>query len=70
MTKDNIFALIKKHKQNEKIYSKQLEKNEHDLINLDIHTLQAIFGDPNLKIKDEDQLLRFINKLYSQNSKY
>ncbi|KAK8840476.1 hypothetical protein M9Y10_030681 [Tritrichomonas musculus] len=70
MTKDNIFALIKKHKQNEKIYSKQLEKNEHDLINLDIHTLQAIFDDPNLKIKDEDQLLRFINKLYSQNSKY
>lgn len=70
MTKDNIFALIKKHKQNEKIYSKQLEKNEHDLINLDIHTLQAIFDDPNLKIKDEDQLLIFINKLYSQNSKY
>lgn len=82
MSNDNIFTLINKHKKYGQFYSKQLgeeitfisshffelcEKKEEDLINLDINILQSILNNPKLKANDEDQLLRFVNKLYSKN---
>lgn len=79
ITKDKVFPLINKHQKYGQFYSKILkeeisfvsshffelcEEHENLLIDLNIRILQCILNDTELKINDEDQLLRFINKLY------
>lgn len=46
--------------------SENLEK----LCHLNIDTIHSIINNENLRLKDEDQLLQFINKLYLTDSKY
>ena len=83
ITNDNVFELIIKHQQSEFFYSKSLQ-NEIDYIsshfyeinenneyfsNFTLKTLERIFENPKLQLESEDQLLTFINKLYSNDSK-
>ena len=85
ITKDNVFALIKHHEKYQNLYNKRLEEEiefvskefgelieikEEEFENLDINTLYQIVNHPKLLIKTEDQLLNFINNLYSIDSKY
>lgn len=51
-------------------FIEQSETNKTELKNLQISTLYDILNDESLVLKDEDQLLQFINKLYSQDHKY
>lgn len=85
LTKDNIFEQINMHeKENDlyhSIYKKEIEfissnfielceTNKNELKNLQISTLCDILDDESLVLKDEDQLLQFINELYTQDHKY
>lgn len=82
---DNIFTLISEHEQISNIYSKRLkeeieyisshfydlcETREEEIKNLKISTLYDIINNKKLQLKSENQLLKFINKLYSNNSQY
>lgn len=82
---DNIFSLLKKHELFKSVYSKQieieidfisshlfelLETSEEDLLKLDIEILERVINNGNLKIIKEDQLLKFVNQLYSNDRKY
>ncbi|KAK8884281.1 hypothetical protein M9Y10_043389 [Tritrichomonas musculus] len=81
---DNIFSLLKKHELFKSVYSKQieiekdfisshlyelLEISEESLLKLDIEILERVINNRNLKIIKEDQLLNFVNKLYSNDRK-
>lgn len=78
----NVFDLIKVHEKNPLFYWQYLEK-EIDFISVHFYelneeqeklasqfktnTLEQIFQCPRLQLKDENQLLEFINYLYEQN---
>lgn len=44
-------------------------ENEEKFSNLSINTILSILDNKNLRLNDEDQLLRFVNKLYLKDSK-
>lgn len=83
-TTDNIFDLIQKHENNEIFYSNYLqeeidfisthfyEMNEQKdkLMNLKTSTIEQIIQNPKLQLKSENQLISFINDLYSKNSTF
>lgn len=50
--------------------SELFEKKEEELTKLDITSLLKIFNNEKLILKDEDQLLSFINHLYSKSEEY
>lgn len=82
---DNVFYLIEQHEKYDQFYSKSLS-NEIDFISknfsqfcensieafkkLNVETILAIISNKNLQLADEDQLINFINNLYSIDSKY
>lgn len=83
ITLDNIFPLVKKHEIFSKFSTKQLEKEidfisshfyeiceskEDELVALKESTLFQVITNQNLQLKDEDQLLNFVNKFYSKDS--
>lgn len=85
VTVDNVFRLIKNHQQYEKFYSKSfqdemdfislhffelIETNKEEIKALDMNTLLSIINSDKLQLRSEDQLLMFINELYSIDSKY
>ena len=85
LTNDNVFEELQKHEKyrnffeseyEEEIefvsstFNDQIDSKEEILEKLDIHTIIRIISSQNLRILDEDQLLRFINKLYSKDSRY
>lgn len=85
ITVKNVLSLLKNHTKYPKFYSKRLpqeiefvsshfselcEERREELKNLDIEILQEIINHDHLRIKDEDQLLKFINELYSKDVKY
>lgn len=45
-------------------------ENEEKFSNLSINTILSILDNKNLRLNDEDQLLRFVNKLYLKDSKF
>lgn len=85
ITSDNILNFIKKHeklnKNNCELFSKEIEfvsshffelceQQGEDMKELSISTLLRILNNDHLRLKSEDQLLKFINDLNSKNSKY
>ena len=85
ITLDNAFQLLQKHILSIQFYSKSYKKDiefisshfyelcemkEEDLLKLDDDTLFSILSHERLQLKEEDQLLHFINKLYMINTKY
>lgn len=85
LTNENIFMNIQKHEKHEQIYSqfyiKEIDyisshfyefycKHESEILKLKSNTIFEITNNEHLKIQDEDQLLRFINKLYKSDKKY
>lgn len=83
---DNVISLICRHEKNEIFYSKVLREEidflsshffeivdnniDEELGRLSLSTLEKIFGNLKLKLRDEDQLIAIINELYSKESKY
>ena len=85
ITVDNVLTFLDIHQNDENFnlqhFSKEIdfasshffeicETQEEEMKNLSISTLFQILSNDHLRLKSEDQLLNFINKLYSNNSKY
>ena len=85
ITIDNVFTLVKFHEKFNVLYSNQLsaeidfissnlfelfESHAKDISDLSIDTLFSIFTSKQIKISNEDQIIQFVNELYSQNSMY
>ena len=85
ITKSNVLQLIQKHEKHSKFFKQQLEKEtnfasenfnelcetkEEELRRLNMATLERILSNKNLQLKDEDQLLEFVNRLYISDHKY
>lgn len=85
ITTSNVFKLLHKHQSNPEIYSKSIskeiefislnfyefcEENFKEISKLDINTIIEIINNSKIQINDEDQLLSFINKLYSNDERY
>lgn len=83
--KSNVFDLLQNHLKSEFFYSKSISReidfissnmfdfiqnNSEQLMELDINIIERLIDNPILKVKDEDQLLIFINKLYCSNPTY
>lgn len=82
---DNVFDLIKEHENKDNFFSSQLsneinflsshfyeicETNLDSFASISFETLFNIIDNENLQLNSEDQLLYFINKLYSKNPDY
>lgn len=82
LTIDNVFDKIQLHEKSKIFFSKQLkqeiefisthffelkEEQEEKLMKFNISTIEQIFMNDHFQLKNEDQLLNFINKLYMQN---
>lgn len=82
---DNIFTILNKHLKFPLFYSKKidedidfisshffslLEDHESEMKSLEINILERILNNDKLKLLNEDQLLQFVDQLYSENSKY
>lgn len=81
ITIDNVFSLIKKHQKNDKFYNEEIEfisshfyllceTQAEELESLSIDALTDVIGSKKIQLKDEDQLLNFINKMYSKSSTF
>lgn len=85
LTDNNVFEELLKHEKYRNFFESEYEEEiefvssnfidhidtkEEILEKLDIYTIIRIISSQNLRISDEDQLLRFINKLYSKDSRY
>ncbi|KAK8847913.1 hypothetical protein M9Y10_018961 [Tritrichomonas musculus] len=81
ITIDNVFSLIKKHQKNDKFYNDEIEfisshfyllyeTQAEELESLSIDALTDIIGSKKIQLKDEDQLLHFINKMYLKSSTF
>ena len=78
----NVFKQIQKHESFKKFYinnfSEEIEfissnfselcESQEEFKNLKIETLMEILSNPKLQLKTENQLLKFVNKLYTINS--
>lgn len=85
ITIDNVFHLLQNHEKYYKFFSSQIaseiefisshfnelcETKEEEFYKLDFDTLFQIISSPKLLLKSEDQLLNFLNRMYSNNSMY
>ena len=85
ITIDNVFNRLKYHEKRSNFFSQQISKeiefisshfNElceshiEEFNNLSIDMIYEIINDDQLTLKSEDQLLKFVNFFYSQNSRY
>ncbi|KAK8883875.1 hypothetical protein M9Y10_042975 [Tritrichomonas musculus] len=81
ITIDNVFSLIKKHQKNDKFYNDEIEfisshfyllceTQAEELESLSIDALTDVIGSKKIQLKDEDQLLHFINKMYLKSSTF
>lgn len=85
ITIDNVISRIQNHEKYSKIKSKRLfediefisehfyelcEKSHEELKKLSIDTLIEIFSHPKLQLNTEDQLLKFINDVYTKSSTF
>ena len=85
ITFDNVFELLSQHEKYKFFFKSKIDKeidfissnfykiceNKFDKFeNLHLETIYEIVTNEKLHINDEDQLLNFINKLYSKNVKY
>lgn len=85
MTVDNVLTHLQEHEKYFNIYYNQisreiefvashlyeiLEKHEEYRVNLSLSTLMRITVNDKIRLKSEDQLIKFVNDLYSSNSKY
>ena len=85
LTIDNVLGYLLEHERYDKFYcnhiSKEIEfisphffelceKQKEKIGNLSLDTLMRIIQNDQLRLKNEDQLLKFINSLYSKNSDY
>ena len=85
ITKDNVFSLIRFHEKFHSYYSSLLSKEidfisshfhelcehkEEEFLSLSFDTIFRIINNKKLRLKTEDQLLKFINAMYSENSEY
>lgn len=85
ITLDNAINLVKTHEKNEYLYEDQLsieidfisnnfyelyEKQADHLKSLLPSTIERVLKNENLRIKNEDQLLSFVNDLYKEDFKY
>ena len=82
---NNIFPLLKKHENHRSLmkenYTNDIEfvsthfyelceDNDTNFISLDIQTLIDILEHPKLRLRNEDQLVEFINRLFETDHKY
>lgn len=85
ITSDNVFLLLKKHEKFLQFYSKFYQNeidfiaanffeladtHENDLLTLSKETLFNVIDNIHFQLKDEDQLIKLINKLYSKDSTF
>ena len=85
ITVDNVFSLIQQHEDFPSFYFKRLsdeidfisshfseicEDHIEELKTLHLETLMRILSNSKLQLLNEDQLLTFVNSLYSENSMY
>ena len=81
ITAENVFNLIKLSKISDIFQSAEIDfitshfyelcsSHEEELLKIPVDTLYNIFSSNKLKIDSEDQLLNFINKLYSKDVNY
>ncbi|KAK8840563.1 hypothetical protein M9Y10_030772 [Tritrichomonas musculus] len=85
LTLDNVFSLICKHEQFQQIFSKSYENeldfisshffelcesHKADLMKLSKISLIRITSNRKLQLKDEDQLLKFVNELYQRDRSF
>lgn len=85
MTKDNVINNLKSHLKYRQFYSKtieneiefisshlfeMIENNNDEMKELPIDILERIFSNSKIQLETEDQLLSFINELYSSNYEY
>ena len=85
ITIDNVFHLLQNHEKYYKFFSSQIaaeiefisshfnelcETKEEEFYKLDFDALFQIINSPKLLLKSEDQLLNFLNRMYSNNSMY
>mgnify|MGYP001087271975 CR=1 FL=1 len=82
---DNIFQELHQYETNKYFYSEYydesieyisthfselLQSKENEIANIEINSLFNILNHPKLRLKNEDEILTFINKLYLKESKY
>lgn len=85
ITLDNVFELLHQHEKSGNFYSKQMTKEieyisshffeltetqEDKISRFEITTIERIIENCQLRLKDENQLLNFVNRLYSIDRKY
>ena len=85
LTIDNVFELIQHHQICQQFYSKRLkdeidfisshfyeikERMEKEIFKLKSDIIYKIFANPKLQLETEDQLLAFINEIYSKESTF
>ena len=85
LTIENSLKILKKHQLFPSFYGKNIsediefissnfgemiEKKKEDMKKVDVEIIERILSSKNLRIHDEDQLLKFINELYNENSSY
>lgn len=85
LTIDNVLNFLHVHEKNRKFYSQIItkeiafvsshfaelyENQEESMKYLSIETLIDVINNDQLRLENEDQLLKFVNELYSQNSDY
>ena len=85
ITEENVIELLEKHQKFPVFYSKSLfdeinfiskifykilEFRQEEMKNIDLNILERIINNQKIVLKDEDQLLDFINRFYSNDSKY
>ena len=85
LTKENAVHLLRQHENFHYLYADQIESeieyvSSHfyelcepffnELKTLSIGTIEKVVSNPNIKLKNEDQLLKFINGLYQESREY
>lgn len=85
LTIDNVFSQLKKHSKHNGFFKQEfeteiefisshmneiIEKHDEELFNLDFQTIIDIIDNDHIRLKDEDQLLKFINELYKRDRSF
>lgn len=85
LTNENVFSYLKEHSKhkniNKKLYNNEIEfisshlneiieKQKEEFLTLDISTILEILNNEHIQLRDEDQLLEFVNEMYNDDKKY